>query len=433
MQRECYWHNPSACEGEPCLKRAKPSMHLLLQGELGKFGGVELSDISSWVELPSGKVLSGSEGGALLVWDDALVKAVVTQPGGAPCHTGAIEALVYDAASSIVITGGADGVLRQWDAGAIERGAAHAAAGCGTGSGSGSGNGSSSGSVSGSGSGRRCGSGAAEPRHTGFVDSADNSDAAEASTGRDSNSLHISTVSGPASLPVQPLAEVALAQGSRVRSLLPLGGRTLLVMDEGSGVLCVRVPLNPVDAAAYKVESLVTCQGGAVVGLATLPGCHIAVSAGADGSVRAVDYTSGVVLQARQFPTPATCMALLEAEGAACRIAVGFADGAVRVLQRAADGWLLLNAMRPHAAALVAMALSPGGGRAATVASDGTVFFFSVANAADWQPIGFCRTDAECVPTCASWMPDGQAVALGFGSGLLLLVDAPGAVLDTSR
>ena len=36
---------------------------LKLQGEIGRFGKTELSDIEGYVELPDGKVLSGCESG----------------------------------------------------------------------------------------------------------------------------------------------------------------------------------------------------------------------------------------------------------------------------------------------------------------------------------------------------------------------------------
>jgi hypothetical protein len=48
-------------------KMAKTFTGLKLQGDLGKFGQVELSDICGYVELPDGKVLSGSEYGNLLL------------------------------------------------------------------------------------------------------------------------------------------------------------------------------------------------------------------------------------------------------------------------------------------------------------------------------------------------------------------------------
>lgn len=48
---------------------------LKLQGDLGKFGASELSDISGFVELPDGKVVTGSEYGKLLLWEGVFVKA----------------------------------------------------------------------------------------------------------------------------------------------------------------------------------------------------------------------------------------------------------------------------------------------------------------------------------------------------------------------
>ena len=53
---------------------AKTFTGLKLQGQLGKFGKTEISDIEGYVELPDGKVLSGSEGGNMLLWDGGLIK-----------------------------------------------------------------------------------------------------------------------------------------------------------------------------------------------------------------------------------------------------------------------------------------------------------------------------------------------------------------------
>lgn len=47
---------------------------LKLQGAIGKFGNVELSDVAGFVELPDGKVLSTTESGHMLLWDGGLIK-----------------------------------------------------------------------------------------------------------------------------------------------------------------------------------------------------------------------------------------------------------------------------------------------------------------------------------------------------------------------
>lgn len=47
---------------------------LKLQGQLGKFGNVELTDVVGFVEMPDGKVLGTTETGELLMWDGGLIK-----------------------------------------------------------------------------------------------------------------------------------------------------------------------------------------------------------------------------------------------------------------------------------------------------------------------------------------------------------------------
>lgn len=92
---------------------------LLAQGDIGKFGSLELSDVAAFVEMPDGKVVSGSEAGDLLVWDGGLVKVVISRPGGAPCHNGPVQVLLHDTQTNYVLSGGGDGVLRLWEAGKL--------------------------------------------------------------------------------------------------------------------------------------------------------------------------------------------------------------------------------------------------------------------------------------------------------------------------
>ena len=92
---------------------------LKLQGAIGKFGAVELSDVSAFVELPDGRVLSGSESGLMLMWDAHLIQYQVARLDGRPCHDGAIQSIALCGSSSIVTTGD-DGWVRVWAYGALE-------------------------------------------------------------------------------------------------------------------------------------------------------------------------------------------------------------------------------------------------------------------------------------------------------------------------
>ena len=95
-------------------KMARTFTGLKLQGEMGKFGQVEISDISGYVELPDGKVISTTEQGRLLLWEGNLIKCQIQRAGGKPCHDGTIELVELDEENGALITGGGDGYMRTW-------------------------------------------------------------------------------------------------------------------------------------------------------------------------------------------------------------------------------------------------------------------------------------------------------------------------------
>ncbi|EDV19473.1 uncharacterized protein TRIADDRAFT_33519 [Trichoplax adhaerens] len=86
---------------------------LKLKGYIGKFGRTQISDIISYVELPDGKVLSGTDWGNMLVWDNGLIKVQIGRKAKKSCHIGSIEGFFYDEGELITI--GNDGYIRVWD------------------------------------------------------------------------------------------------------------------------------------------------------------------------------------------------------------------------------------------------------------------------------------------------------------------------------
>jgi cilia- and flagella-associated protein 44 len=88
---------------------------LKLQGEIGKFGQLELSDVTGVAELPDGKVVCGSEYGTLILWDGNLVKAhlVLDSEKKTPLHNGFIEVVIFD--GEHFITAGGDGYIKWWN------------------------------------------------------------------------------------------------------------------------------------------------------------------------------------------------------------------------------------------------------------------------------------------------------------------------------
>ena len=94
-------------------KMANTFTGMKLQGAIGKFGKVELSDVAAFCEFSDGLKLCGTETGQLLVWDGEFVKCQLSQEGGAPCHQGRIEVCYNDGTE--VVTAGTDGYIRVWD------------------------------------------------------------------------------------------------------------------------------------------------------------------------------------------------------------------------------------------------------------------------------------------------------------------------------
>lgn len=91
-----YKQNHHSSIGCSAVSLTRGCVHVL-QGEIGKFGAVELSDVADFAEFPDQKVLSSTEYGNLIMWDGGLIKCVVRQPGGKPCHVGPIEVGAFSA------------------------------------------------------------------------------------------------------------------------------------------------------------------------------------------------------------------------------------------------------------------------------------------------------------------------------------------------
>jgi len=83
---------------------------LKLQGELGKFGKREISDVECFIELADGKYLSGSEWGNILLWDGGLCTIEFQRFGNKTCHQGSVQQILVEEGE--LITVGIDGYIR---------------------------------------------------------------------------------------------------------------------------------------------------------------------------------------------------------------------------------------------------------------------------------------------------------------------------------
>ncbi|XP_047450452.1 cilia- and flagella-associated protein 44-like [Mugil cephalus] len=86
---------------------------LKLQGSMGMFGLTAATDIESCMELPDGKVVSGTDWGNLLLWEESDIIMEICRKEGRTCHVGTVQPFSLEDGQLLTI--GSDGVVRAWD------------------------------------------------------------------------------------------------------------------------------------------------------------------------------------------------------------------------------------------------------------------------------------------------------------------------------
>uniref|UniRef100_A0A3B4XPH3 Cilia- and flagella-associated protein 44 n=1 Tax=Seriola lalandi dorsalis TaxID=1841481 RepID=A0A3B4XPH3_SERLL len=94
-------------------KMASTFTGLKLQGLIGNFGKTAATDIEGYVELPDGKVVSGTDWGNLLLWDGNAIKVEICRKEGRTCHAGMVQPFALEDGQLMTI--GSDGVVQGWD------------------------------------------------------------------------------------------------------------------------------------------------------------------------------------------------------------------------------------------------------------------------------------------------------------------------------
>ena len=309
---------------------------LKLQGDIGKFGKVEMSDIDCFCHMPDGKVVSGAESGSLLVWEGQFIKCRVVRPGGAGCHDGPILHVSLDRTDMLLITAGADGYIRWWPFTSID--------------------GADSEDDS-----MRC---EVTPLWEMFIGDAVAARCVErGGTRGDPSSDHLLITDGMGALWQVPTPPPGLTEAAMAT-----------------------------DSPALEPRKLAIFHAGAITGVDTSFLEQLAATSGVDGTVRVWDFLTKRPLEMARFPRAAHCLewANDHVDPAGHTIVAGFADGVVRVLVRdpRAEGERVApddggeegalrraQTLKPHNGAVVALAYSPNGKLLVTAGKDRKLFF----------------------------------------------------------
>mmetsp|Transcript_22443 Transcript_22443/g.56709 ORF Transcript_22443/g.56709 Transcript_22443/m.56709 type:complete len:1880 (+) Transcript_22443:135-5774(+) len=364
-------------------KMATTFSGLKLQGALGKFGGTELSDIQGYVELPDGKIVTGSEYGKLLLWEGVFVKCELVDTDGKNAHSGNLNVVFLDedktSGTKYVVSAGEDGFIRWWP----------------------------------------------------FLEI----DAAEADY--DSGSLNVS-------IPLVREVEVPHSPyPAAIQSLAVSKDKSRWVLqDSKNGILWhynvatqeFRALLRAHSEAVTSVVSLPPYYGSALTG-------------SADGTMRLWNVTedqsvpSSIVFQSSEgnpYPGTGICALVLPplSVDPSCRtLTVGYSDGVLRTFTLFHGAFVLREAIKPHAGAKVCgMGFSPNAQYFVSIGEDQTAFFFTVnadnSGGALLLPLGFASFHAQCLSF--AWHASSEKLLLGFADGCVgeLMCPDPGQ-LDT--
>ena len=289
-------------------KMASTFTGLKLQGSIGKFGKIDLSDIDNFVEFPDGKVLSGTETGALLLWEGNFIKCRFTRSKGQLCHRGLVTYVGFDREEKYVLTAAEDGYIRWWNYNEIENAEVD----------------------------------------TDITMDYDLEAVAEYCIG---NGIGIrSLFDGGSSFDNRRVLVIHDTKGCMTSLTLTIREnsiygkinlcQTIKNLDEDNLIKLndrnVVTDLITDEDGTYLIEKVIFVDFAslAITGMDTCHSDHLVATCSLDGSVRCIDYINRIEIAIRQFNTPATCLKWLpkSLDPTGKMFIVGFNDGVIRVL-----------------------------------------------------------------------------------------------------
>lgn len=358
-------------------KMASTFTGLKLQGYIGKFGKIDLSDIEEFVELPDGKVVSGTENGSMLLWEGNFIKCRFVQVGGGDCHNGTITYLRFNREEKFIVSAGLDGYIRFWDFHSIDAAEVDADHSMDfelipLAEFSISDNEQQNGSNSPVGIKQ-------------IVAEITNSSDGSAEPSKNSNSFILYDTCGR-------LQKITIALSFR---------------EKGASPITASAPTNGKVLHQFHSQE--------ISGMDTCPNQHLVATASLDGQLKVISYVSKQEICFRQFAVPITSLKWLplSLDNTGSSVVVGFADGIIRILSivrksgpKVKHALVMRLVFKPHNAAIINMAFSENGTYFSSSGKDGIIFFHATksftpddyAGIVQWMPMRFINLQSYISP-----------------------------------
>eukprot|EP01060_Flectonema_neradi_P013772 TRINITY_DN2049_c2_g1_i1.p1 TRINITY_DN2049_c2_g1~~TRINITY_DN2049_c2_g1_i1.p1 ORF type:complete len:1746 (+),score=479.29 TRINITY_DN2049_c2_g1_i1:57-5294(+) len=349
---------------------AKTFTGLKLQGAIGKFGKVDIQDLMGYVELPDGKVLSGSQTGALLMWEANLLKAEILMKEGAPCHKGPIEVVmllegevINGVQQRVFMSAGNDGYMRYWKFTDID-----------------------------------------------MADTTDNMEWAE----------------------VECLREVLIDDQCCIRSLTSNKSHWIIQDANGkywkSDIIPISEIISPPESEDQVTKVISTeflnLHAGAITCVEASPNEYCCATGGVDGTLRLWSFLHKKELYHSRYSSGFSTLhwVPLEHDKSGTLLVAGFSCGLIRVIKKTKTCFVLCSVWKPHTCRVTSVSFDEKYEWAATTSEDGSIFFFRIKNIqSEWVPIGESRLSS--VGRCSFW--EGNNVIIGLEDGKVVSVPKP--------
>ncbi|MCQ2816612.1 MAG: hypothetical protein MJ252_05015 [archaeon] len=345
---------------------------LKLQGELGKFGQIDLSDISAFVEFPDGKVLSPTEHGTFLLWEGIFIKANLDEGEGKKCHEeGLVEHMSWlkndDPEEIKIMSAGHDGKIKWWKYLDIEN-------------------------------------------------------------------VMLDDFSNGVIHPLRTVQLINPANGRPIRIMNLVKTDTFWLIQDGNGFFVKVTPSETNDN--FPVEVLFECHSGKILKSAFEPKMPMIVSIGRDEKISLTAYCSNMkefpdrLIFQQPFSNKGifpTCSDIPKRElnDAPYVISVGYSNGLFKIfslspVQKRVD---LIFQARPHTQPIQIIKFSPDESYFITVTKE-EIFFFIVEHFDKIVP-WCCIKKEEIKIVDVDWHPDSKKILVGYSNGTLEEIEIP--------
>merc|ERR1712060_341310 len=185
------------------------------------------------------------------------------------------------------------------------------------------------------------------------------------------------------------------------------------------------------DHTSETCSVVVQSHSGAVTGTYMVQPCPgLVLSSGIDGTLRAFnvgeEQESELFMDRRGADVGITCLAPTpqEIDPERRTICCGYTDGTIRASAVCKDGFVLVQALKPHTCPVKEVAYNSDGSLLASLGTDNTLFFFEVKTLEEHAvPLGFVQL--PCQVNNFTWHDESGNVLLAMEDGTIVELVRP--------